>query len=265
MTILEIESSGFVAAGGHRLEYVLYPGRRRPTLVFLHEGLGCVSLWRDFPARVALATGCRTLVYSRYGYGRYDVLAAPRRPDYMHVEALEVLPEVLRRFEIERPVLIGHSDGASIALIHGGDGRWQCAGIAVLAPHVFVEEISLRGIAETVKVFETTDLPQKLARHHQDARRTFYGWADIWRHPDFRTWNIEECLPGLRCRVLAIQGEDDEYASMAHLERIAAAALDAPDVDQRRLADCRHSPHRDQADAVLAAVAGFVGRVAQMS
>lgn len=261
MTIPAVESSGYVAAGGHRLEYVLYPGRRWPTLVFLHEGLGCISLWRDFPARIALATGCRTLVYSRYGYGRSDVLAAPRRPDYMHVEALEVLPAVLRHFDIECPVLIGHSDGASIALIHGGDGRWRCAGIAVLAPHVCVEEMSLRGIEEAVKVFATTDLPQKLARHHQDVRRTFYGWADIWRHPDFRAWNIEACLAGLRCRLLAIQGADDEYASMVHLERIASLSTNVPAVDLLELADCRHSPHRDQADAVLAAVLGFVARL----
>lgn len=217
--------SGFVSAGGQRLEYVLYPGHQidRPTLVFLHEGLGSISLWRDFPARVALATGCRTLVYSRHGHG--------------------------------------HSDGASIALIHGGDGRWPCDGIVVLAPHVFVEEMSLRGIEATVAVFETAGLPQRLARHHQDAYRTFYGWADIWRHPDFRNWNIEEYLAGLRCPILAIQGVDDEYASMAHLERIAASSVNTPAVNLLKLADCRHSPQRDQADAVMAAVLSFVSRV----
>ena len=256
-------SSGFIEAGGHRLEYVLYPAHQieRPTLVFLHEGLGSISLWRDFPQRIAEATGCRTLVYARYGYGRSDVLEAPRTPDYMHVEALDVLPQVLAALDIERPVLVGHSDGGSIALIHAGADRWPCAGVVVLAPHLFVEEMSVRGIEETVTVFETTDLPQKLARHHADARRTFYGWADIWRHADFRGWNIEDCLPGLRCPVLAIQGEDDEYATMAHIDRIAERAVNA-EVDLRKLADCRHSPQRDQADAVAQALIGFVRRLA---
>jgi pimeloyl-ACP methyl ester carboxylesterase len=256
-------SSGFVEAGGHRLEYVLYPAHQiaRPTLVFLHEGLGSISLWRDFPQRVAEATGCRTLVYSRYGYGRSDVLAAPRAPDYMHVEALEVLPQVLAALDIERPLLVGHSDGGSIALIHAGAGRWTCAGVVVLAPHLFVEEMSVRGIDETVAVFETTDLPQKLARHHADARRTFYGWADIWRHADFRQWNIEEFLPGLRCPLLAIQGEDDEYATMLHIERIAERAVNTAGVDLLKLADCRHSPQRDQADVVARALADFVRRL----
>lgn len=255
-------SSGFVEAGGHRLEYLLYPAHQiaRPTLVFLHEGLGSISLWRDFPQRVAEATGCRTLVYSRYGYGRSDVLAAPRAPDYMHVEALEVLPQVLDALGIERPLLVGHSDGGSIALIHAGAGRRPCAGVVVLAPHLFVEEMSVRGIADTVAVFERSDLPQKLARHHADARRTFYGWADIWRHPDFRAWNIEEYLPGLRCPLLAIQGEDDEYATMVHIDRIAECAVNAAEVELLKLADCRHSPQRDQAAAVAEALTAFVRR-----
>lgn len=257
-------TSGFIQAGGHRLEYALYPAHQigRPTLVFLHEGLGSISLWRDFPQRIAEATGCRTLVYSRYGYGRSDVLTAPRAPDYMHVEALDVLPQVLAVLDIERPVLVGHSDGGSIALIHAGDERGSCAGVVVLAPHLFVEEMSVRGIEETVTVFETTDLPHKLARHHADAHRTFYGWADIWRHADFRDWNIEDCLPGLRCPVLAIQGEDDEYASMAHIDRIAERATNAVEVDLLKLADCRHSPQRDQADAVARALIAFVSRLA---
>jgi pimeloyl-ACP methyl ester carboxylesterase len=255
---------GFCAAGGHRLEYVEYPARDagRPALVFLHEGLGSVSLWRDFPGRVAHATGLRTLVYSRYGYGQSDVLAAPRRPDYMHVEALATLPEVLRHFGIERPILVGHSDGGSIALIHAGAGH-ACTGIAVLAPHLFVEDMTVPGIEATVRIFASTDLPQKLARHHRDVVRTFNGWADIWRHPDFRAWNIESCLPGIRCPVLAIQGEGDEYASMAHIDRIRELAVAAPGVELLKLADCGHSPHRDQASAVAAAVAAFALRLAQ--
>lgn len=253
----------FVEAGGHRLEVDDFPASRedRPPLVFLHEGLGSVSLWRDFPARMARATGCRTVVYSRYGYGRSDVLTAPRRPDYLHVEALETLPELLDLLAVDRPVLVGHSDGGSIALIHAGAGCRECAGVAVLAPHLFVEERSVVGIEETVRVFENTDLPQRLARHHRDVRLTFYGWADIWRSPEFRDWNIELCLPGLRCPVLAIQGEDDEYAGMDHIDRIAQLAVNAPRVDLLKLAACRHSPHRDQAATVGAAIVAFVERV----
>jgi pimeloyl-ACP methyl ester carboxylesterase len=259
-------TSGFVEAGGHRLEFVDHPARDAglPPLVFLHEGLGSVSMWRDFPERVAQATGCRTLVYSRYGYGRSDVLAAPRQPDYMHVEALAVLPDVLRQLGVVRPVLVGHSDGGSIALIHAGAGH-ACAGIAVLAPHLFVEAMTVPGIEDTVRVFETTDLPEKLARHHADARRTFYGWADIWRHADFQSWNIEEFLPNIRCPVLAIQGEGDEYAGMVHIERIAERALAAPSVNLLKLENCGHSPHRDRADAIVEALRNFVSRLASLS
>lgn len=251
-------SEGFLEAGSHRLEYLLYPAHQvdRPTLVFLHEGLGSVSLWRDFPARIARATGCRTLVYSRHGYGHSDLLAAPRRPDYMEVEALAVLPEVLRRLDIERPVLVGHSDGGSIALIHAG--RFDCAGVVAMAPHLFVEPMSIDGIRETVRVFETTDLAARLARHHQDPVRTFRGWSDIWLSPEFRDWNIEGYLAGVRCPILAIQGEDDEYATLVHLERLGQLATGAPEVDLIELADCRHSPHRDQPEAVAAAIAGFI-------
>ena len=251
-------TDGFVEAGGHRLESVVIAAHQvqRPSLVFLHEGLGSISLWRDFPQRVAQAAGCRTLVYSRYGYGASDVMAEPRQPDYMHREALAVLPELLAHFGIERPVLVGHSDGASIALIHAG--RHPCAGVVVLAPHLFVEEMAVQGIEATVKAFETTPLADRLARHHRDARRTFYGWADIWRRKDFRAWNIEDTLPGIACPILAIQGEDDEYATMAQLESIAARAAKAPAVELLKLADCRHSPHRDQPEAVQNAIVRFV-------
>jgi pimeloyl-ACP methyl ester carboxylesterase len=251
----------YLEAGGHRLEYLEYRAHQieRPTLVFLHEGLGCISLWRDFPERLARSTGCRTVVYSRYGYGRSDILDGPRRPDYLHVEALTVLPEVLRRLGIVRPLLVGHSDGGSIALIHAG--RYDCAGVAVLAPHLFVERQSLTGIEATLRTFETTELPARLARHHLDAQRTFRGWSDIWLNPAFRDWNIEEFVPGIRCPVLAVQGEDDEYASMVHLERIAELAAQAPDVELLKLADCRHSPHRDQPQVVHDALVGFVERL----
>ena len=246
----------FVEADSHRLEVERLDGdTRRPTLVFLHEGLGSISMWRDFPARVATATGCPAVVYSRYGYGQSDLLEAPFAVDYMHREALETLPELLARLGLERPVLVGHSDGASIALIHAGS-RDGLTGLVALAPHVFVEDISVRSIAEAKTAFETTDLPQKLARHHADARRTFYGWNDIWLHPDFRRWNIEVFLPAIRCPVLAIQGLDDEYGTMAQVEAIERQVAGRCEVV--RLAACGHSPHRDQPELTLAAIERFV-------
>ena len=179
------------------------------------------DLWKGFPARVAETTGCPTVVYSRYGYGGSDLLEAPFGVDYMHREADEALPELIAKLGIERPILVGHSDGASIALIYTG-AHENVLGLVALAPHVFVEDVSVRSIEEAKVAFETTEMPQKLARHHADARRTFYGWNDIWLHPDFRRWNIEACLPRIRCPVLVIQGLDDEYGTMAQIEAIAA-------------------------------------------
>jgi len=249
----------FVHAVSHRLECQIHAAHQlnRPTLVFLHEGLGSVAMWRDFPACVAQATGCRTLVYSRYGYGQSELLAAPHRSNYMHLEAQQALPELLAALKIENPVLIGHSDGASIALIHAGSGH-EPAGVIAMAPHCFVEEISVRSIEAAKHAAENTDLLQKLARYHQDAARTFWGWNDIWLHPDFRAWNIEALLPAIRCPILAIQGVDDEYGTLAQVEAIRTQAINSPDVDILQLADCRHSSHRDQPVAVLRAILDFL-------
>ncbi|HMM54605.1 MAG TPA: alpha/beta hydrolase [Candidatus Desulfobacillus sp.] len=252
--------TGFAEAAGRSLEYCLIPAHQlnRPTLVFLHEGLGSVAMWRDFPAKVAAATGCRTLVYSRYGYGQSELLAAPFTTRYMHDEALVALPELLDRLGIERPLLVGHSDGGSIALIHAGGSGREVAGLILMAPHVFVEDLSIASIAKAKTVFETTDLAQKLARYHRDPARTFWGWNDIWLHPDFCAWNIEEYLPGVRCPVLTLQGADDEYGTPAQVEAIRAQA--AGEVTIRMLADCRHSPHKDQPQATLEAMAEFIER-----
>ncbi len=251
--------SSFLNVSGHRLEYQrLGTGdARAPTLVFLHEGLGSIGQWRDFPAHIAQETGLPAIVYARYGYGQSDVLQQPFGVDFMHREALESLPELLRALDIERPILIGHSDGASIALIYAGSG-YALRGLVALAPHVFVEDISIEGIAAAKQAFETTDLPQKLARYHRDPAKTFYGWNDVWLAPAFRGWNIEHYLPAIRCPLLAIQGDGDEYGSMAQLDAIARQA--GGPVELLKLEHCGHSPHKDMADKVVSAIVEFVRR-----
>jgi len=247
----------FFDVAGHRLECVRIRGAKSaPTLVFLHEGLGSVALWKDFPARVAEATGCPVLVYSRAGYGRSSPAVLPRVPNYMHVEALTVLPALLDRLGIADPVLVGHSDGASIALLHAGSGSRPVRALVALAPHVFVEDMSIASIDEVRRQYETTDLREKLARRHADPDAAFRGWNDIWLAPAFRSWNIEACLPGVRCPLLMIQGRDDEYGSAAQLDAIERQV--GGKVARIELADCRHSPHRDQPEATLAAIADFV-------
>ena len=249
----------FVSVGGRRIEVERIPAGLpgRPPLVFLHEGLGSVAMWRDFPARVAHACGCDAVTYSRHGYGRSAPLEGPRGVRYMHDEALVALPDVLRAAGVVRPVLVGHSDGGSIALIHAGAGH-PVAGLVLLAPHVFVEDVSIASIAAAGRAFDRTDLRARLARYHDDVDSAFRGWNDIWLHPDFRAWNIEAYLRRIACPVLAIQGEDDEYGTMEQVRRIAAQA---PDVDVLALADCRHSPHRDQPEAVIDAITRFVDRL----
>jgi len=249
-----------ITVHGRRLEVVRIPAVRpnAPELVFLHEGLGSVSHWKDFPTRVAAATECPVTVYSRYGNGNSDLLAEPRPVTYMHDEALHSLPDLLKQLHIDNPILIGHSDGGSIALIYAGVHD-QVRGLILLAPHVFVEDLSVASIAEAKTKFETTNLPEKLARHHRDAARTFWGWNHIWLHPDFRRWNIEEYLSKITCPILAIQGRDDQYGTMAQVEAIQRQC--AGPVETLVLEDCRHSPQRDQPDAVLEAITKFVNRI----
>jgi pimeloyl-ACP methyl ester carboxylesterase len=256
----ERPTTRFVDVCGRRLEYVDIPAVRRQdqALLLLHEGLGCVDMWQDFPSRVAHETGCRTFVYSRWGYGRSDPLEGPRTPRYMHEEALESLPELRRVLGLDRAVLIGHSDGASIALLHAGARRWPVAGLVVMAPHEFVEEVTLEGTRAAGDAWRTTDLPRRLGRYHADPERVFRAWHDTWLSPAFRDWNIESCLAGIGCPVLAIQGEDDEYATMAQIEAIAAQATASPRVEQLRLPRCGHSPHRDEPRAVLDAIGRLV-------
>jgi len=258
----------YVHAAGHRLEYKrLHPhdaAVRRdldesPVLVFLHEGLGSTALWKDFPQLVADATGCSALVYSRHGYGKSDPLAGPRKVDYMHEEALQTLPQVLGSLAIREPVLIGHSDGASIALIHAGARRWPVRGLVAMAPHVFVEEITLESIAQAKLTFETTDLAVKLKRYHNDPASAFRGWNEIWLNPDFRAWNIEEYLPNIDAPLLLIQGEDDRYGTLAQIRAIARAARGP--VRELILPGCGHSPHVDRKEETLGAIRDFVALV----
>ncbi|MBM3366827.1 MAG: alpha/beta hydrolase [Betaproteobacteria bacterium] len=244
-----------IAVAGRKLNYV-WQGSGARTLVFLHEGLGSIAQWRDFPERVALATGCRALLYDRYGYGQSDVLAEERVDlDFMLREALVALPALLVALGVENPVLVGHSDGASIALIHAGAGH-AVQGVVAIAPHVFVEDISVRSIAGAVRTFETTDLPQRLAKYHRDSRKTFYLWSDAWLDPAFRNWNIEASLAGIRCPLLAIQGEEDQYGTMAQVDAIARQA--GGRCELLKLPDCGHAPHKDQPERVLRTIAEFV-------
>jgi pimeloyl-ACP methyl ester carboxylesterase len=248
----------FVTVRDQRLDYELIAARdaAAPTLILLHEGLGSIGQWRDFPTRLAAATGCAALVYSRLGYGRSAPLEQKRRVDYMHVEALEVLPALRDVLAIADPILVGHSDGASIALIHAGAPRWQVRALILEAPHVFVEDVSVASIAAAKTAYETTDLRARLARYHDDVDGAFRGWNDIWLDPAFRAWNIEDCLPRIACPTLVIQGADDEYGTIAQLDAIATQ-IGGP-VETLLLPDCKHSPHRDQAEAALAAMARFV-------
>ena len=249
-----------LVVNGLRLEYRDFPASvaGRPELLLLHEGLGCVAMWRHFPEKLAAATGCRVVVWSRAGYGGSQAYAEPRTTRYMHREAEEALPALLAELRIERPLLIGHSDGGSIALIFAGAFPEVPRGIAVLAPHEFVEEETLAGIREARTAWQTTDLPQKLARyHHAQTERVFSDWNDCWLSPPFRDWNIEDYLPRIRCPVLAIQGEDDEYAT---LRQIDAIAEQVPGTQLLKLANCGHTPQRDQEAAVLEALTAFVAR-----
>lgn len=234
-----------------------------PLLVFLHEGLGSLSAWRDFPDRLCAAAGLRGLIYSRPGYGR----STPRQPharwapDYLHVQARTVLPAVLASLGIDTatapPWLFGHSDGASIALIHAATFPDRVAGVIAVAPHLFVEDLSVTSIERVRENFHSTDLRERLARHHADVESAFWGWNNIWLDPAFRDFNIEALLPSIRCPLLAVQGYDDEYGTMAQIDRIPPAV---PHAQLLKLAECGHAVHRDQPDALIDATVAFVAR-----
>lgn len=232
-----------------------------PLIVFLHEGLGSVAMWRDFPQQLCDAVGARGLVYSRPGYGR----STPRDPeeawhiDFMHRQAHEVLPALLDALGIdparERLWLFGHSDGGSIALLYAARFPASLEGAIVLAPHILVEDVSIASIEKARVAYETTDLRQRLSRYHDDVDSAFWGWNAIWLHPPFRQWSIEEEIRSITCPLLAVQGVDDEYGT---LEQIRGIARRVPQTRLLELPDCGHSPHRDQPQALIRAVAGFL-------
>ena len=246
----------FVAVAGRQIEYRMIVGDAAlATLVFLHEGLGSVDLWRDFPDKVAGRLGARALLYSRFGYGHSDGLAAERTIRFMHEEALDILPALLDRLCIECPLLVGHSDGASIALIHAAASGRPVAGLVLMAPHVFVERETVESIARIRETYRTTDLRARLATYHAHVDDAFLGWADTWLRPEFLSWSIEEVVAGVSQPMLLVQGRDDQYGTLEQLERIAARAQGP--VSRLVLDRCGHSPQRDQEAAVLDAIADF--------
>jgi pimeloyl-ACP methyl ester carboxylesterase len=239
-----------------RLELTRASAKGSPTLVFLHEGLGSIAQWRDFPQALAARTGLPALLYDRRGHGGSDPLDLPRSSHYLHREALEVLPEVLERCGVADAILVGHSDGGSIALLYASAHPARVRGAVTEAAHVFVEEKTLAGIRAAGEAWRNSQLPEKLARYHGlKTHALFHAWHDTWLTPEFRDWNIEDCLPGIRCPLLAIQGRDDEYATEAQVEAIARQA--AGPVETLLIPHCGHVPHHQARDAVLEAMTRF--------
>jgi pimeloyl-ACP methyl ester carboxylesterase len=258
----DLAPSGFLTIGAQNLEYrMIGPAPdQAPTIVMLHEGLGSAALWGDFPDRLQEATGAGVFVYSRAGYGASTPAELPRPLDYMHVEALGVLPKLLDRIGFRRGLLVGHSDGASIAAIYaGGLQDHRVHGIALIAPHFIVEDISVRSIAAIKTAYETTDLKDKLKRWQNDVDNAFYGWNDAWLDPKFRNWDISEYLAYIRVRVAIIQGVNDEYGTMRQVE-IAREECYCP-VDAIEIPGAGHSPHREAPGATLDAISEFVNAV----
>lgn len=242
-----------------RMEYQWVGAREsaHPVVVFLHEGLGSISMWKDFPARFCEVSGLTGLVFSRYGYGN-----STPRPDgerwpveFMHRQAHEVLPLLFSALGIEKPWLFGHSDGGSIALLYAARYPEAVSGIVVVAPHIFVEEVSVASIRQAREAYLSTDMRARLARYHADPDSAFWGWNDIWLDPAFRAWNIEQELANIACPVLAVQGEDDEYGT---LEQIRGIRRKAPRTRLVILPGCGHSPHRDQPEALMKEAARFI-------
>ena len=227
-----------------------------PTLVLLHEGLGSISLWRDVPEKLAASTGCAVFAYARFGYGNSDPAALPRPMDYMHREAQVILPEILRAAGIRRPLLLGHSDGGSIAAIYAGHHPDGLTGLVTIAAHFIVEDLNIASIRQIKQDYATGDLRQRLARHHRDGDATFRGWNDAWLDPRFRDFDITGFLPRIRVPILALQGEIDPYGTNEQL-RVFEANVTAP-ITTQLIPGARHAPHLEAKDTTLAAITRFV-------
>lgn len=257
-----IAPDGYLEVAGDRLETRVIEGSAdKPVLLLLHEGLGSVSLWREFPDLLARASGCPVLVYSRAGYGASSPVALPRPLTYMHDEASDVLPHIVSQLEGRDHVLVGHSDGASIAAIYAGSKPLAgLQALVLLAPHVIVEDISVNGIRTARRAWNTTDLRDRLKRHHgTNVDNAFLGWNDSWLHPEFRKWDITGFLPLITVPVLAVQGRDDDYGTLAQLDMIELAS--GGPVEKLILDDCGHAPQKDQTAAVLDAICSFVAEL----
>jgi pimeloyl-ACP methyl ester carboxylesterase len=260
MTVLA--EQGFLDLGAMRLEYRMIgpPPAAAPTIVMLHEGLGCVGLWGDFPERIAALTGAGVFVYSRAGYGRSSPVELPRPLTFMHDEASDVLPRVLAAIGFRRGLLLGHSDGASIAAIYAGSVQdHRVRGLILMAPHFFTEDMGIAEITQARAAYAGTDLRAKLARWHDDVDNAFKGWNDAWLDPDFRKWDITDALGYIRVPILIVQGECDQYATYKQIE-VAQQECTCP-VEVALLPGIRHVPHREAPQATLQAISGFADRL----
>lgn len=257
-----LDDQGFLDIGPHRLEYRMIGPRpgEAPTLVVLHEGLGCVGLWGDFPDKLQAATGFGVFVYSRAGYGQSSPVPLPRPVTFMHDEAHDVLPKLLDAIGFQRGMLVGHSDGASISAIYAGSVQdHRVRGLVLMAPHFIVEDISVTSIAEIRKNYETTDLRTKLARWHANVDVAFRGWSETWLDPHFRDWSLHEELAHIRVPMLIVQGEDDQYGTVKQIE-MAKDECYCP-VEVALMPKVKHVPHREAPEATLSVVAGFCTRI----
>ena len=258
-----LTKDSYIVAAGHRLRArkLTHPDSggegSRPTLVFLHEGLGSIEMWHDFPAILAEATACDCLLYDRWGHGRSDPLDVERTIRYVHEEALNSLPEVLNHFHVDDAILIGHSDGGSIALIFAAEYPETVRGIITEAAHVFVEEITLQGIREAVDIYKNTHLKKKLAGYHGDnTEKIFRAWYETWLQPEFKSWDIQDCLPKIKCPVLVIQGEDDQYGTAAQVEAISKQVTGQS--KPLLIPNCAHTPHKEARDRVTQEMTEFI-------
>jgi pimeloyl-ACP methyl ester carboxylesterase len=262
MSMTNLADSGFLDIGPMRLEYRMIGPRpdAAPTLVVLHEGLGCVGLWNEFPDKLAAATGAGVFVYSRAGYGKSSPVALPRPVTFMHHEAREVLPRLLDAIGFQRGLLVGHSDGASIAAIYAGSVQdHRVRGLVLMAPHFFTEDVGIAEIARAKEAYDKGDLRAKLARWHADVDNAFRGWNEVWLNPEFRAWDITEELAYIRVPVLIVQGEDDQYGTVRQVE-VATEECYCP-VEVALLPGARHAPHREAPEVTLKAISEFANRL----